>query len=181
MRTTTILNCGQTADVNPAGHQDSPLGAVAGSVLRSARLSARLSQDQLATAVDVSETTIAAWEDGIDPLAEVEYSLAARVETALTAAGADPALVADLTIGAWCDLVLGVISESQDLWCLLADPIAGEAAFGELLAWAADGRRPFRYSSFASSGPLLHHEELRIAVRTLLRLGDVGGPGRRAA
>ncbi|MGH3275540.1 MAG: helix-turn-helix domain-containing protein [Streptosporangiaceae bacterium] len=131
----------------------SPPGAVAGTALRAARLSARLTQGQLAAGISVGEASIAAWEDGADPLAEVACPVLERLESALSAAQGDPALVSDLTTAIWCDLVLAAVAGCQDISCLMADPAAAEPAFRELLAWSAGGPRPDRYRPYAGPGP----------------------------
>lgn len=73
MSTTTTLSsvppAGGTEEDRPA----SPPGIVAGTALRAARLSARLTQVQLGEAVGVGEPGIAGWEDGTDPLTAVPY------------------------------------------------------------------------------------------------------------
>ena len=63
-----------------------------------------------------------------------------RLEEALLAAGAEPALVADLCAACWCDLALAAIAAGEDATVLLADPIARTDVFWELLAWAAAGQ-----------------------------------------
>jgi hypothetical protein len=64
----------------------------------------------------------------------------------LLTAGAEPALVADLCAACWCDLALAAIAAGEDATALLADPIARTDVFWELLAWAAIGQVPARYS-----------------------------------
>lgn len=156
-------------------------GVVAGTVLRAARLSAHLGQAQLAAASDVREAAIVAWEDGAESFAEVGYSLTVRVEAALATAGADPTLVADVASGAWCDLVFGAVGEPADLRCLLADPVADERAFGELLTWAVGGDRPTRYRPYAPQGTLLDHDD-RLLARAVWSMHEAGWrPERRAA
>jgi hypothetical protein len=153
---TTSLNSASVTG-GMAGQIDSPssTGIVAGTVLRAARLSAGLSQADLGAAVDADEFFVARWEDGTEPLATLPYSVVERLEATLTAAGADPAVARDLTAATWCDLVIAAISSSEDVRCLMADPIANEQAFAELLAWAFGGNRPARYRPYAGPGPLL--------------------------
>jgi transcriptional regulator with XRE-family HTH domain len=135
-------------------HSSRP-GIVAGAVLRSARLSAGLSQENLAAVTGVSEETIRAWEDGSSPLASVPAPRIATLEASLKASGADSNLVADLGIAAWCDLVILAIAHHEATACLMADPIAVDPAFAELLAWCLTGRVPERHQPYAGSGPLL--------------------------
>ena len=131
-------------------------GAVAGAVLRGARLSADISEAALATASGVSEDTIRSWEHGTSPLASVPLPLVERLEAALIASGADPRLITDLDPAAWCDLViLAIAGNDESVTCLLADPVTSGAAFGELLAWCLAGRVPARHRPYAVLGPLL--------------------------
>jgi transcriptional regulator with XRE-family HTH domain len=134
------------------GRHTRPPGIVAGAVLRSARRSAGLSAPLLASTIDVDETTITSWEAGSEPLASVSSPVIERLGAALRRMGAQPALVADLLIAAWCDLVLGAIDEGDDASCLLADPLARDSAFSELLAWAMTGQPPARHRPYASAG-----------------------------
>jgi transcriptional regulator with XRE-family HTH domain len=78
-------------------HSSRP-GIVAGAVLRSARLSADLSQDELTAITGVSEEAIGAWEDGSSPLASAPLPHVEMLEASLRASGADPNLVMDLGV-----------------------------------------------------------------------------------
>jgi transcriptional regulator with XRE-family HTH domain len=134
-------------------------GAVAGTVLRGARLSAGISEAALAAASGDTEDAIRSWEDGTSPLASVPIPQVDRLAAALSASGADPQLIADLGAAAWCDLVILAITGNhydEDAICLLADPLASSDAFSELLAWYLVGRVPARYGPYAATrGPLL--------------------------
>jgi transcriptional regulator with XRE-family HTH domain len=132
-----------------------PPGIVAGTVLRSARLSAGLGQAHLAAAIGADEATVRSWEDGSLPLASAAAPHVERLEKALRDAGAEPDLVADLAAGAWCDLVILAIADSEDVSCLMADPLAAENAFAELLAWSIADQPPLRHRPFAPRGRLL--------------------------
>ena len=127
-------------------------GAVAGAVLRASRLSAGVGQAVLAARADVTEETVQSWEDGSSPLASVPFPQVETLIAALTATGANPAIVADLHAAAWCDLVIQAFAALEDTACLLADPITREAAFSELLAWHMADRVPARYQPYASPG-----------------------------
>lgn len=123
-------------------------GLVAATVLRAARLSAGLSQDELAEAQHVSTDAVRAWEDGTTQLASLPIAYVDLLKDTLSAAGADQQLVADLDAGAWCDVVLMTLAGGEDASCLLADPLASEPGFSDLLGWAISGQVPVRYSSF---------------------------------
>lgn len=148
-------------------------GTVAGAVLRSARLSASLSEARLAKAAGVSEATIHAWEHGSLPLASVPAPGIERLEAALNTAGAERLLVADLAAAAWCDLVILTITDSEDASCLLADPIAGEDAFHELLAWAIADQPPARHRPYAVPGRLLPTADLALTAAVVHALDAV--------
>jgi len=133
-------------------------GAVAGAVLRAARLSAGITETVLATASGVGADTIRSWEDGTSPLASVPVPQVDRLAAALSASGAAPQLITDLDAAAWCDLVILAITGrryDEDAICLLADPVTSSDAFSELLAWCLADRVPARYRLYANRGPLL--------------------------
>jgi transcriptional regulator with XRE-family HTH domain len=156
---------------------------VAGTALRAARLSARLTHAQLGEAIGIDERGIAEWEDGTDPLTAVPYPLLERLESGLTAASSEADLVHDLAIAIWCDLLITAIADSQDISCLLADPTAAEEAFRELLGWSIGAQRPERYRPYAGPGPLLQPAHLQLtagAIRTLTGR-PVRFPGQSAA
>ncbi len=138
-----------------ASHRSGRPGIVAGAVLRSARLSAGVSQASLAAAAGVGEETVRAWEAGSSPLASVPLPRIAALEASLNESGASPHLVADFGAAAWCDLVILAIADHEDTACLMADPVTKEVAFGELLAWCLAGDVPDRYRPYADPGPLL--------------------------
>jgi transcriptional regulator with XRE-family HTH domain len=135
-------------------HSSRP-GIVAGAVLRSARLSADLSQENLAAATGVSEEMVQAWEEGSSPLASVPLPDVTTIEASLRANGADPDLVSDLSVAAWCDLVILAVAHGEDATCLMADPIAADPAFAELLAWCLTRQVPERHQPYVRPAPLL--------------------------
>jgi transcriptional regulator with XRE-family HTH domain len=144
-----------------------PLGAIAGTALHAARMSAQLSELQLAARAHVGADTIRGWEDGARPLAYEVAAQLERLENALRAADADPSLVADLAVAAWCDLVVVAIEDGEDTSCLLADPLAAEGAFSELLAWAIADERPERYRRYAPLRRLLLNPDRRLTEGVL--------------
>jgi transcriptional regulator with XRE-family HTH domain len=160
-----------TADEAEATRGVSYPGTVSGTVLRAARLSAHRTQAQLAAAIGIDEASIAAWEDGTDPLAALAYPVLERLEAELAGAGAQADLVKDLTIAMWCDLVIEAVASSQDITCLMADPVASGDVFGELLAWSATDHRPERYREYAGPGPLLPPDELGRVAQSIKGLG----------
>ena len=156
MDTMASLNTAPSAEKPDVSHHCSTSGIVGGTVLRAARLSAGLTQGQLAAALGADESSVAAWENGTEMLATLPYAVAERLEGTLAAVGADPALVRDLTAATWCDLVIEAITGSEDIRCLMCDPIATEQAFAELVAWSISGDTPDRYSRYVGPGPLIN-------------------------
>jgi DNA-binding XRE family transcriptional regulator len=169
--TTAKLSTVPESDEAEAIRLASPTGTVADTVLPAARLSAQLTQAQLAEAISAHEASIAGWEDGTYPLTTVAYPVLERLEAELTAAQAGPDLVSDLTIAIWCDLVITAVAASEDISCLMADPTAAEEAFSELLAWSASDQRPERYLLYALPGPLLRPADLELTAGTIRKLG----------
>jgi transcriptional regulator with XRE-family HTH domain len=144
-------------------------GIVAGAVLRSARMSAGLSREDLAEVLGASVETIRAWEDGSSPLASVPLPHVEMLEASLRASGTDPDLVMDLGVAAWCDLVILAVAQREDTTCLMADPIAVDPAFAELIAWCLTGHVPERHQPYVETGSLLTDPALiEQATRTLL-------------
>jgi transcriptional regulator with XRE-family HTH domain len=153
-----------------------PPGTIAGTALRSARLSAHLSEQQLAARAVVQEDTIRRWEAGSRPLDSAPADQLERLEEALRAANADPALVADLWVAAWCDLLIGAIIDGEDTSCLLADPLAAEDALRELLAWAITGQPPERHQPYVPRRRLLPSADERLTAEILKIIGTPGRP-----
>jgi hypothetical protein len=114
-----------------------------------------MSEAFIAREAGVSAETLRSWADGTRALASVPFPQLERLEGALLTAGAESALVADLYASGWCDLVLAAVAAGEDTALLLADPVARTGAFRELLAWAATGQVPARYSRHAPAGRLI--------------------------
>ena len=131
-----------------------PSRDVAGTVLRAARLSAGLSSSRLAALADLAEPTILAWENGSSPLASVPVPQLQIVKDALTSAGAQDRLLADLDPAMWCDIIVAALAGGEDVSCLLADPLAADPAFTELLGWSSPEVPPARYRRFTPAAGL---------------------------
>lgn len=124
---------------------------IAHMVLRTARFSAGLTCEQLAERLGVDETTVLSWEKGTMPLASLQVAEFDRLKETLLAAGAHCELVADLEAACWCDVVIEAIVQHEDIACLLADPLACNPVFKDLLAWAVAGVVPLRYLDLDSN------------------------------
>jgi transcriptional regulator with XRE-family HTH domain len=127
-------------------------GVVAGAVLRAARLSAGMSEAELAIAANFPLKAIWDWEGGSSLLAAVPLPQVERLQAALRKAGADPRLVADFAAAAWCDLVVVAMINDEDTTCLMANPLSRDVNFGELLLWSLTGHIPLRYRPYANQG-----------------------------
>lgn len=159
---------GSAREAGPTDRAAVGVGSVAGAVLRSARRSARASQVWIAATSGVPENMIRAWEDGSSPLASARLPQIERVIAALHDAGACRELTADLVVAAWCDLIIATVARSEDVICLLADPIVAEKPFRELMTWCLDGRVPPRHRPYAAIGPLVSEPTLIQQLRQVL-------------
>ncbi len=131
---------------------DHPLaGLTAGLVLRATRHSAGLTQSTLADALHITEDTVRAWENGIEPLASIPLHQVDLLKDTLLTAGADPDLAADIDPATWCDVIVMAMHHGEDTSCLLADPLAAEPSFAELFDWATTGQIPARYRPYTQA------------------------------
>jgi hypothetical protein len=135
--------------------QDRP-GSVGAAVLSAARLSAKADCVTVASAMGVTEDSLRECERGVKSLALVPFPLIEKLQMALHDLGAEPSLVADIEAAIWCDLVIDAIAGGEDTSCLMADPLAGQAAFSELLAWSLAGITPARYRPYTQPGSLIN-------------------------
>lgn len=180
---TTPISGDHPAQRQPAAlsRHAAPAGVVAGAVLRSARSSSGLSRRLLAGAADVNEATLGSWEDGSEPLAFVPAPLVQRLEMALRAAGAESRLVAELAVAAWCDLVIFAMTDAEDPSCLLADPLAADPAFCELLTWSVTGQPPARYRAYTAPGQLLPTANRVLIAKTTVVIHAISAGTRPAS
>jgi hypothetical protein len=116
----------------------------------------------------MTERAIHAWENGTSSLTAVPLPQIEAMIAVLHDAGACQFLTADLVVAAWCDLVIATVAASEDVTCMLADPITADGAFGELLAWCLEGRVPQRYRPYAATGPLIREQDQIERVRRAL-------------
>ena len=149
----------------PTNQTATGVGSVAGAVLYSARRSARASQTTLAAACGVTANTIRAWEDGSSPLTSVSMPQIKVLIAALHDAGACRLLTADLTVAAWCDLIIAAVANSEDVTSLLADPTTTDEAFGQLMAWCLKGHIPRRYRPYADGRTIVSDQALLERIR----------------
>jgi transcriptional regulator with XRE-family HTH domain len=146
--TTASLDRPTSDRVSRSANRNVLPGLVAGAVLRAARLSAGMSEAELAVAANLPLKAIRDWEEGSSLLAAVPLPQVERLQAALRKAGANPRLVADFGAAAWCDLVIVAMINDEDTTCLMADPLSRDVAFGELLLWSLAGHVPPRYQPY---------------------------------
>jgi transcriptional regulator with XRE-family HTH domain len=115
-----------------------PRGLITGQVLQLARRTTRLSQEAFAEALGVSPDTVQGWESGRRRLAGA-HELDARHE--LTAAGADPQVMAALDPAAQADWLLGRTLEPDGRPHPLAVLVTTRHVH-DLLVWTLTGDRP---------------------------------------
>jgi hypothetical protein len=87
----------------------------------------------------------------------------------LDAVGACPRLIRDLMPAIWCDVLIATVAADEEHTCLLADPLATDPAFPELLAWHMGGRVPQRYQPYPGNHITASDRDLIREMRKVLR------------
>ena len=136
-----------TAHGGPHG----PVGAITGSVLKLARLSAGLSQEALAELLGVSLDTVQGWESGRRPMPATRASALVDVRYELVTADANADLVAALDPAMQADWLIGQTLEPSARAHPLARLVTTRRVH-DLLVWALVGRRPLWLPSPAANG-----------------------------
>lgn len=132
-------------------------GMIAGAVLAAARNSAGLSTQELARLAGVGPQIVMGWEDGTRPLCTVIPDQLARLEAALSRAGANPEIVADLPVASECDMLVAGLVHGLDYFPADVPPADQDDArtrARELLGWVIAGLVPARYAARAPRPPL---------------------------
>ncbi len=128
-----------------------PLGAITGSVLKLARISAGLSQEALAELLQVSLDTVQGWESGRRPLPATRVAALVDVRHELATADADAHLVAALDPAMEADWIIGRTLDPSGR----VHPLAGWVAtrrVHDLLVWAIVGQQPLWLPHPAADG-----------------------------
>lgn len=118
-----------------------PTGAVTGFVLKLARMSAGLSQEEFAELLGVSLDTVQGWESGRRPLPATRVATLIDVRHILMAANADADLVAALDPAMQADWLIGQTLEPSWRVHPLAEWVTTRRVH-DLLVWALVGQRP---------------------------------------
>lgn len=121
-------------------------GVITASVVKLARESAGLTQEQLAAALGAERTTIQGWETARRPFTAVPFGRAVSYRSKLVRLGAHPALLAWLDDAAEADFVLGeVIGDDEQGYEAAGHPLGSHVltrSVVELIGWAVTGARP---------------------------------------
>ncbi len=154
-------------------------GRVAGAVLAAIRKSMPATQEHMAERLEVSLTTVQAWERGRKPLVNMPHVRLRALRSSLQAAGASPALLRVWDQALDADVILSGLGSTDPATHPLAVPIT-DPAVTELLTWPLTGRPPrslagTRASLYAGRG------EIAAVTAALRRAADqADGQGHRA-
>jgi transcriptional regulator with XRE-family HTH domain len=127
------------------------VGAITGSVLKLARLSAGLSQERLAELLEVSLDTIQGWESGRRPMPATRAGALVDVRYELVTADANADLVAALDPAMQADWLIGQTLEPSSRAHPLARLVTTRRVH-DLLVWALVGHRPAWLPEPAANG-----------------------------
>ncbi|HEY0450600.1 helix-turn-helix transcriptional regulator [Actinophytocola sp.] len=143
-------------------------GVVSGFVLKLARQSAALTQDQLAEALAVDVTTVQGWESGRRPLAATHAGDFLRLSARLSRLGAPPSTRRHLTEAIEADQVLSAgITGGGAVVHAETHPLAARVhrrTLTNLITWPITRTLPQQLEEFASKvprrGPVASHPSL---------------------
>ncbi|MGW5666974.1 helix-turn-helix domain-containing protein [Micromonospora sp. NPDC003776] len=143
-------------------------GAVSGYLLKLIRESIPVTQEQLASHLDVDRVTVQSWESGRRPFTAVPFGQAIAARQRLGQLGANTKLLAAMDDAAEADLILTAILdervERSDVteqplgWSVLTHRLA------DLILWGVLGQAP----TFVRSLPTLHQRRGAVAAAPLL-------------
>lgn len=149
-------------------------GLITGALVKVARESADLTQQDFAEAMGVDKTTVQAWETGRRPLTSARAGTFVALRFALLDLGADPQLVAALDTAADADHLLDRLIDDDTGRHPFASRVLPQP-LSDLLAWplnpnpprvVASARRPTRRGPVIS-GPMLTAAERRRLLTNL--------------
>jgi transcriptional regulator with XRE-family HTH domain len=124
-----------------AGKSGILAGRVGGAVLAAIRRRIPMTQEELAARLDVSLTTVQAWEKGRKPLVNVPFARLQDLRCELRAAGADPGLLWLWDKALPVDVMLAALDTSEPERHPLA-LVVPDRTTTELLAWPLSGQPP---------------------------------------
>jgi len=153
-------------------------GRVGGAVLATMRTRIPLTQEDLAERLQVSPTTLQAWERGRKPLVNMPFARLQNLRRELDAAGADPDLLWLWDKALQTDVMLAALDtldpERHPLALFVPDRTATE-----LLSWPLSGQLPRQLAKTNADLPV-GHGELAAVTAALREVADrTGGDGER--
>lgn len=123
-----------------------PIGVIAGFVLKTARLTASLTQEALASALDLDVTTVQGWESGRRPLASTGAGELLRLGQYLARSGAPVPTTSNLHEAIYADLILTAgLHHDGNRIDLQSHPLASgvlRRSTVNLLTWPFTGKFP---------------------------------------
>jgi transcriptional regulator with XRE-family HTH domain len=155
-------------------------GRVGGAVLATMRTRIGLTQEELAERLQVSPTTVQAWERGRKPLVNMPFARLQNLRRELDAAGTDPGLLHLWDQALHADLMLAALDTSDPGRHPLAQVVPDRTAT-ELLSWPISGQLP---SQLAKTNAVLPvgRGELAAVTAALREAADrAGGDGERSS
>lgn len=153
-------------------------GRVGGAVLATMRRRMPMTQEELAERLQVSPTTVQAWEAGRKPLVNMPFARLQSLRRELDAAGADPGLLQLWDKALHADVMLAALDTSDPERHPLALVVPDRTAT-ELLAWPLSGQLP-RQLAKTNAVLAVGRGELAAVTAALREVADhAGGDGER--
>ena len=155
-------------------------GRVGGAVLAAMRAQIPMTQEELAERLQVSPTTVQAWERGRKPLVNMPFTRLHRLRRELEAAGTDPGLLSLWDKALHADVMLAALDTRDPERHPLALVVPDRAAT-ELLAWPLSGQLP-RQLAKTNADLAVGRGELATVTAALREAADrADGDGERPA
>jgi transcriptional regulator with XRE-family HTH domain len=153
-------------------------GRVGGAVLATMRTRIPLTQEELAERLQVSPTTVQAWERGRKPLVNMPFARLQSLRRELDATGADPGLLRLWDKALDADVMLAALDTTDPERHPLAQVVPDRTAT-ELLAWPISGQLPRQLAKTNAVLPV-GRGELSAVTAALREVADrAGGDGEK--
>jgi transcriptional regulator with XRE-family HTH domain len=161
-----------------AGNGGILAGRVGGAVLATMRGQLPMTQEELAERLQVSPTTVQAWERGRKPLVNMPFARLQNLRRELDAAGADPGLLWLWDKALHADVMLAALDTPDPQRHPLAQVVPDRTAT-ELLSWPLSGQLPRQLAKTSAVLPV-GRGELAAVTAALRDVADqAGGDGER--
>jgi transcriptional regulator with XRE-family HTH domain len=148
-------------------------GRVGGAVLAAMRTRIPMTQEEMAGRLQVSPTTVQAWERGRKPLVNMPFARLQGLRRELDAAGADPGLLSLWDQALHADVLLAALDTSDPMRHPFALVVPDRTAT-ELLAWPLSGQPP-RQLAQANASLAVGRGELAAVTAALREAADRAG------